>query len=105
MKKTLLTLAVLFSMTQTSHALIFNGQKANCRGENDATCALAITFSLPTILVGAQAELSLADKAELIHSEAQKMRDGLTSESVLLQNMAEATGKDLNVLVDEILAK
>jgi hypothetical protein len=102
MKKAFLTLTVLFTMTQTSHALITQGRlPSDCR--NPAVCTLLTTTSLPTLLVGTEDELSDSEKEEFILSEAQNLVDGITTESLLLQKVADETGKDVMTVAKEIL--
>jgi hypothetical protein len=105
MKKFLLALTTLTSLTQASHALIIGENRYNsCIHNKDAIeCVFSTTFLLPTMLVGSEKELSFEEKSEMLKSEARMFLDGIITETVLLQKLADATHRDINELAAEIL--
>jgi hypothetical protein len=109
MKKLVLILAVIFYLPQNSHALIFSevqhGSIVPACGDplKFMACAVTAFTSLPTLIVGFQEEMSVQDKEEFIFLEAKNLKEGTTSESVLLQKIADDAGVDVMVIATQIL--
>lgn len=105
MKKILLAMVMVLSLTQNSQAIIIEGSWNPCRHHGDpGECFWGLIFSLPTILISSTEEMSTEDRKELIQAEARNLLDGITTESVLLNAVAEKTGRDVYEVARDILA-
>lgn len=110
MKKILLATVVVLSVTQNSHAIIKSAVTGErCRAEVGGgyiSCAEMITFSsIPTAIIQSYEQLSNEDKAEFLRAEAINLLEGVTTESLFLNNIAEKTNKDIYEVAREILAE
>lgn len=105
MKKILLALVMVLGLVQSSNAMLIGDRQYNqCRsGGNAMECWIMIAFSLPTLIIASQEEMSVEDKKEFMRAEATNLLEGVTTESVFLNAVAEKTNKDVYEVAREIL--
>jgi hypothetical protein len=107
MKKILLAVVVILGMSQSSHANILKIDTPPCAESvyrNTVNkCLLSFTTSIPTFIIASEESMSNEEKTEFVRAEATNLLEGVTTESVLLNAIAEKTGKDVFEVAREIL--
>jgi hypothetical protein len=70
---------------------------------SSTNCVISSITSLPTFFIAATEELNPQERYELLRGEAQKLVDGMTTESIYIQLIADESGKSVMEVAKEIM--